>query len=130
MPQCGEQKYEEFNSFLAGVFLTRKRIKNFDFMLLMNEFEKKYASSILSLGEDIYLPIYFDNNEMVLYKDIGDTVLIDGKKSIIRDYLYSFTTPSVREFFGIPEINVEEKKPATLIKKLFGGKNTVKKIAI
>lgn len=131
MSQDGDTCYEEaFSSFLAGVFLTRKRIKNYDFMALMNEFEEKYNVSILSLGGDIYLPIYFDDNEMVLYKDIDDVILVDGKEKVIRDYLYSFVTLRVREFFSIPEIEVKEKKTFTLIKKLFGGNSTIKKIAM
>lgn len=127
MPLDGEQCYEEsFNSFLAGAFLINRRIKNLDLLNMLNNFEKTYNVDVVSLGGDIILPIYMDDNEVILRGNIDD--IIYGKNTNVRDYLYSFTTPRVREFFGIPEIKYENKKINILIKRLFKNNNARKKV--
>lgn len=117
MPDFGEQCYEEsFNSFLAGVLLVRRRIDNFSFFNLMNSFEINYNVDIVSIDNDIRVPIYLDDNEIRLLKDINDKIMIDGKCMTIKDYLYSVTTPRVRHFLDIPEIE-EKIKPLEVVKK-------------
>lgn len=131
MPQDGHLQYEEsFNSFLAGVLLTRRKINNFEFLTLMSVFEKTYNVSVVSLGGDIFVPIYFDDNGISLYKDMDDVISIKGESLTVRNYLYSFTTSRIREFFGIPELILEEKKTNSLVKKLFRNNYIKSKIAV
>ncbi len=130
MSQDCDPRYDEsFNSFLAGVFLTRSRINNFDLFNLMYSFENAYNVSVVSLGGDICVPIHFIDNEIKLYKDINDVIVINGKNIIIRNYLYSFTTSRVRQYFGIPEIQLQEKKSNGFIKKLFRRDNVKRKLS-
>jgi len=108
MPQDGESRYEEsFTSFLAGVLYTRRAISNLEFFELMNRFENMYDVTIYS-GEDIKIPIYLEDRGISLRKNYDDMVIVDNKKITVGNYLYSVTTPNVREFFGIPDIKVKE----------------------
>jgi len=108
MPQDGESRYEEsFTSFLAGVLYTRRAISNLEFFELMNRFENMYDVTIYS-GEDIKIPIYLEDRGISLRKNYDDIVIDDNKKITVGNYLYSVTTPNVREFFGIPDIKVKE----------------------
>ena len=96
-----------FNSFLAGVLLTRTKISNFIFFNLLNSFEKTYNVSVISEGNlcdeesDIYLPIYLDDTSIVLRKNYDDILTINGKRMTVKDYLYGLTCPEVREYFNI-----------------------------
>lgn len=121
MPQDGDPRYEEsFNSFLAGVLIAKSRINNFDFFNLMNSFQNTYNVTVVNLGSDLTVPIYLDDNEIRLLKNLDDVISFWGKNTTIRNYLYSFTTPRVRTFFGIPDMEVEKNRKAnTLIRKLF-----------
>ena len=132
MSQNGDPRYEEsFNSFLAGMLLTRNRISNLAFFERLNCFQNVYKVDVISSGEDIRLPyIYLDDNEIRLLKNIDEDFLIDGRSMNIRSYLYSFTTPRVRDFFGIPHVKIEEKKRNPFVKKLFKSNNVKKKSVI
>ena len=132
MSRDGGPHYEEsFNSFLAGMLLTKNRISNFAFFERLNYFQNVYSVDIISRGDDIRLPyIYLDDNEIKLLKSLDEDFLIDNKRINIRNYLYSFTTPRVREFFGIPEIKKEDKKVNPLVKRLFKNSNVKKKAVI
>lgn len=127
MPQDGDSCYEEsFNSFLAGVLLTKRKINNFEFFNLMNTFQNVYNVDIVSVGSEICVPIYFDDNEINLLKELDTEILVNGNNITIRDYLYSFTTSRVRDFFRIPDVIVKkEKKPSVFVRILLK-----KKIAI
>lgn len=103
MPQDGDSRYEEsFNSFLAGVLLTRKFINNFEFFNLMNSFEEHYNITVVSKQPELAVSIYFSDNGIGINKNFGDRIIINNKYMTIDNYLYSFTTPRVREFMGIP----------------------------
>lgn len=132
MSRDDDPRYEEsFNSFLAGILLTKNRISNFAFFERLNYFQNVYRVDIISSGDDIRLPyIYLDDNEIRLLRSLDEDFFIDGKRMNIRNYLYSFTTPRVREFFGIPEIKKEDKKNSPFVKRLFKGNNVKKKAVI
>lgn len=105
MPQDGDSRYEEsFNSFLAGIFLTRRSINNFEFFSCMNSFINLYNVDIASIGNDICVPIYFDDKEIKMIKNIDDIICVNNKNITVREYLYSLTTVRVREFFKIPDV--------------------------
>lgn len=105
MPQDGDSRYEEsFNSFLAGVFLTRRSINNFEFFSYMNSFVNLYNVDIASIGNDICVPIYFDDIEIKMIKNMDDVICINNRNITVREYLYSLTTARVREFFKIPDV--------------------------
>lgn len=107
MPRDGIQRGEEyFNSFLAGVLLTKKSISNFEFFNLMQAFENNYNVDVISDSNDLNVSIYLDDTRIKLNNSFGDTIFINGKKVFVNDYLYSFTTPRVREFFNIPNLDV------------------------
>lgn len=91
-----------FNSFLAGVLLTRSEISNFEFFEILGIFEKNYAITSEDEENDIYLPICLSNKSISLIKKYDDIIVVDGKKTTVRNYLYGITTPEVREFFNIP----------------------------
>jgi len=102
MSQDGYQRdSESFNAFLAGVLLTRNCINNFEFFTLMNNFEEIYSVDIVSDERDICIPLYLDDVKIKLNNELNDVIVINGKKIFVRDYLYMFTTPKVREFFNI-----------------------------
>lgn len=105
MPQDGDSRYEEsFNSFLAGIFLTRRSINNFELFSYMNSFVNLYNVDIASIGNDICIPIYFDDIEIKMIKNIDDVICVDNRNITVREYLYSLTTARVREFFKIPDV--------------------------
>ena len=105
MPQDGDSRYEEsFNSFLAGIFLTKKGIDNFEFCNYMNSFSNIYNVEIVSVGNDICIPIYFGDVEIKLSKNMDEVISVNGRNITVGEYLYSLTTTRVREFFGIPDI--------------------------
>lgn len=128
MRKEGDSRYEEsFNSFLAGMLLTRNCVNNFDFFNSMNLFSNIYNVDIVSIGEEINIPIYLDDNEIKLLRNIRDIVIINGREMSIESYLYSFTTPRVREFFHIPDLVSRENDRKS---KLFARILLRKKIAI
>lgn len=105
MPQEGIQRGEEsFNSFLAGVLLTKKSINNFEFFNLMQTFESVYNVDVISDSSDLNVSIYLDDEKIKLKNSFSDIIFVDGKKVFVNDYLYGFTTPRVRNFFNIPDL--------------------------
>ena len=105
MPQNCDLRYEEsFNSFLAGVFLTTEKINNFEFFNYMNEFSNMYNVDIVGIGNDICIPIYFDDNEIKITKSMEDIICVNHANITVREYLYSLTSNRVREFFNISDI--------------------------
>lgn len=122
MPYDGELCYEEesFNSFLAGVLLKEKKIDELEFCKLMGSFERKYKVDINGVGNEFYLPIYLEGNEIRLLKNYDDVILINGKNITVKNYLYSVTSSRVREFFELPSFNEEiaVKKSNSLVRKL------------
>lgn len=111
---------ESFNSFLAGVLLTRQKISNFEFCDLMSRFEAIYNVTVVSSegNSDIRLSIYLDDNNITLVDDYDSIVIVDGWKMTVSNYLYSITSPRVREFLGIsPKEEKIEKN--SFIKRLF-----------
>jgi len=121
MPQDGDMLcYESFNSFLAGALLKKKKISNFDFCFEMNRFEELYNVSVIGLeGDgDIRLSIYFSDNDISLNNDYDSVVRIDGIDMTVNDYLYTFTTPRVREYFEI-SLRDNMEKNNSIIKKIF-----------
>lgn len=122
MPQDGDLCcYESFNSFFAGVLLTRKKISNFDFCDLLNKFENYYNVCIISKegDADICLSIYFDDNCITLINNYDEFITVNGREMTVASYLYSITSSRVREFFCL--IPLEEKviKKDSFIKKIF-----------
>lgn len=106
MPYDGDSRYEEsFNSFLAGVFLTKNKINNFEFFNYMNAFSNMYNVDIVGIGNDICIPIYFDDNEIQMTKSMEDIICVNYVDITVREYLYSLTSNRVREFFKISDIN-------------------------
>lgn len=121
IPQDCDLKYEEsFNSFLAGLLLTRNHVNNFTFFHLLNSFQNRYNVTVVSLGNDINVPIYLNDDEITLHMSLDDEILVNGKSISVRSYLYSFTTPRIREFFKID--NLKESKKSLLVKKMFRNK--------
>lgn len=93
--------YESFNSFLAGVFLTNRKISNFEFYNAMKRFEKIYDVIVIGADDDIDLSVCLDDNNISLVNDYNDIIIVNDIKIRIEDYLYSFASPRVREFFNI-----------------------------
>jgi len=132
MPQDGIHITDEsFNSFLAGVFLTRNCINNFEFFNLMSMFEEKYNVDIISDDKDLCVSIYLDDIKMKLRNELSDVITINNKQITVYDYLYSFTSLNVRSFFNIPDIEKLENikfsfnKTKAFIKKLSRSKKRV-----
>lgn len=98
------------NSFLAGILYCKKSI---DFMneyfKLQEDFENKYKISVVG-QEDLNVNIVVEGTSIRLIDDYEKIININGKKMSVRSYLYSLTTPEVREY-----LNIEE--PINTIKK-------------
>lgn len=105
-----------FNSFLAGFLLTKSEIDDFEFFKLLDIFENTYNITVIGEGEESYLPIYISNTKICLAKNYDDIIIVCGKKTTVKDYLYEVSTPKVLEFF-----NIQHEKGLTriLFKKLF-----------
>jgi len=117
MPQDGMQRKEvSFNSFLAGVLLTKKCIDNFVFFNMMDTFERHYNVDVISDNSDLCVSIYLDDIKIKLNSEYSDVILVNSKKILVSDYLYSFTTPIVREFFNIPDIELLSTNKSTIFK--------------
>lgn len=115
MSQDVDPRYDEsFNSFLAGVLLTRKKIDNYSFFQLMNKLQNEYDITIVSDATDIKLFLYFSDNDINMRNDYDDVIIINNKKMTVKEYLYSFTTPRVREFFGLNDDIYSEKKQESI----------------
>lgn len=120
MPQDGIQRGEEsFNSFLAGVLLTKKSINNFEFFNLMQTFESVYNVDVISDSSDLNVSIYLDDEKIKLKNSFSDIIFVDGKKVFVNDYLYGFTTPRVRNFFNIPDLEHLLVRKTNIISKPF-----------
>lgn len=115
MSQDVDPRYDEsFNSFLAGVLLTRKKIDNYSFFQLMNKLQNEYDITIVSDATDIKLFLYFSDNDINMRNDYEDIIIVNNKKMTVKEYLYSFTTPRVREFFGLNDDIYFEKKQESI----------------
>ena len=90
-------------SFLAGVLFCKKRID------LVNEYAKLEKDFEVKYGIMINSQEYFDVNIVIrnlvieLVDDYDKVINVNGKLMDVRSYLYSLTTPEVREYFGINE---------------------------
>lgn len=119
---------ESFNSFLAGMFLTRKSIKNFEFFNLMNSFSDNYGVEIVTVGNDIDVSLCFDNDTVKLLDDIDDVRIINNQQITIKEYLYSITSSRVREFFKISDAEnkkIDLNKSKSMVKSLFRKKVSI-----
>ena len=116
------QDIESFNSFLAGVLLTKKRIGNLEFANLMCEFENSYNVCIAS-SDDVEIPVYLDDKSISIHNDYEDIVIIGNKSMTVYDYLYSLTSLRVRNYFNLKNEKMVNVKEVKSIKK------TLKRIA-
>ena len=112
------------SSFLAGILFCKNSI---DFMneyfKLQEDFERKYKVSIIG-QEDLAVNVIVEGTIIRLVDDYNKIISVNKKFMSVRNYLYSLTTPEVREYFGI-----EETKNSTLTNRwgyLFGKKNKTK----
>ena len=75
------ENVENFSSFMAGVFLTRREISCSELSYLMNDYSIKMNSCIV---ED------------------DDYVNINNRDICFEDFLYSLTSNDVKVYFNIP----------------------------
>lgn len=108
---------EEFNSFLAGVFLTTNNIENSRFLNFMCNFEKRYNTSIVGY-DDFEISIYV--NEGCLYMDASydDIITINGIEMTVEKYLYSLTSERVRNFFTISSPSEEKTMKTSFLRRI------------
>ena len=108
---------ESFSSFLAGILLTRKRIKNFEFLTIMSDFERKYGVNIVGRNE-LNIRININNDSIYLPSNYDDFIIINKKKIYVKDYLYSSTSDRIREYFDIPTITKNNNTVIPFVRKL------------
>lgn len=104
---------ELFESFIAGILLTRIEIPYLELCKLQCEFENYYGIS-LDDSQDIYLPIAFRDRSIALDKSYDEYIEVNKKRVKVSDYLYSITSAKVREYFKLDPVVVKR----TLIQKL------------
>jgi len=72
----------------------------------MDSFERYCNVDIISDNNDLCVSIYLEDIKIKLNNEYNDVVLVNGKKICVGDYLYSFTTPIVRKYFNIPDLEL------------------------
>jgi len=91
------------SSFLAGILFCKNKI---DFMTeyskLQEDFERKYRISV-SGQESLAVKIAVEGTTIRLVDDYNKVINVNGRVMDVRSYLYSLTTPEVREYFDIEE---------------------------
>lgn len=91
------------SSFLAGVLFCKNKI---DFMTeyskLQEDFERKYKIAV-SGQESLGVKIAVEGTTIRLIDDYNKVINVNGRVMDVRSYLYSLTTPEVRDYFGIEE---------------------------
>lgn len=91
------------NSFLAGIFFCKNSIDFInEYSKLQEDFENKYKVSVIG-QEDLAVKIIVEGTKIRLVDDYDKIIKINGKIMNVRSYLYSLTTPEVKEYFGIEE---------------------------
>ena len=90
---------ESFNSFLAGLFLTRRNICNLELFQLMNEFENRYG--VFINGERFDLSLDIGSNGIKLIEEYDDIIILKKTKITVKDYLFNIASDRVKEFFDL-----------------------------
>lgn len=104
---------ESFNSFIAGLLLTKKTVCNLEFFELMNVFENKYAVCVV--GENFDLPLKINDSSMSLIQDYEEYIIFNNTRITVRDYLNNIASDRVKEFFGMLPKNKKLNKVIPLM---------------
>lgn len=112
-----------FSSFLAGALLLNRSVSMVDLSKSMHDFSVRYNSDISDRSNDFNLLINFVNFNglfIELKYDYDAEFQIEDNMVTMYDYLYSFTKPEVREYFGIGEKEdvIIYKPKCTKVKKM------------
>lgn len=90
-------------SFLAGVLFCKKEIDLMsEYSKLEKDFEKKYRISVTG-QECLNVSVVVQGSKIKLLDDYSKVINVSGRLMDVRSYLYSLTTPEVREYFDIEE---------------------------
>ena len=89
MSQNEENYYEEvsFNSFLAGVLLTRRVVSFRELRDLENSFVNMYNVKISGL-DNLIVRVVFEGENIRLVNDYNDVINVNGKLITVSDYLF------------------------------------------
>lgn len=96
---CDTSCQEPFNSFLAGLFLTRRNICNLELFQLMNDFENKYG--VFIDGEQFDLSLDIGSSDIKLIEEYDDIIILNKTKITVKDYLFNIASDRVKEFFDL-----------------------------
>lgn len=119
MPDNGDLCYtESFTSFLAGFLLTKKTIGISEFNDVKNDFENLYNIWVSGDSEITKINIYIESHCIYILENLDDIILVNGKKKTTFEYLYSLTSPRVRDYFKLYNLNKNIKNENGLVKKL------------
>ena len=119
MPDNGDLCYaESFTSFLAGFLLTKKTIGISEFNDVKNDFENLYNIWVSGDSEINKINIYIEPHCIYILENLDDIILVNGKKKTTFEYLYSLTSPRVRDYFKLYNLNKNIKNENGLVKKL------------
>ena len=99
------ENVENFSSFMAGVFLTRREISCSELSYLMNDYSIKMNSCIVGDDDEFYMFnnfIHFDNKKIFVKEAYDDYVNINNRDICFEDFLYGLTSNDVKVYFNIP----------------------------
>lgn len=99
------ENVENFSSFMAGVFFTRREISYSELSYLMNDYSIKMNSYIVEDDDKFYMFnnfIYFDNKKIFIKEAYDDYVNINNRDICFEYFLYGLTSNDVKVYFNIP----------------------------
>ena len=99
------ENVENFSSFMAGVFLTRREISCSELSYLMNDYSIKMNSYIVEDDDEFYMFnnfICFDHKKMFIKVAYDDYVNINNIDICFENFLYDLTSNNVKVYFNIP----------------------------
>lgn len=107
-----------FSSFIAGALYENRRIENINFGYLLSDFCNVNDVDVGDDDEKIDSIVELDDKSIYLTREYDDIIIINGQKMTLKEYLYSLTTPIVRKYFNIPEVENKINNSDKLIKKI------------
>lgn len=91
------------NSFLAGILFCKNSVDFVsEYNKLQEDFENKYRVSVVG-QEDLIVNVIVEGTKIRLVDDYNKIINVNGKIMNVRSYLYSLTTPEIREYFSIEQ---------------------------
>lgn len=102
-----DAEIEEFDSFLAGLLLTKTEIDCLEFSRLQVDFENYYNVYLFD-NQDVCLPVILKDDKLTLEKLYDDYILVNNKEVKVQDYLYSLTSERVREYFKLNNLSIKK----------------------